>query len=86
MCSKLRMDPGRDLTAGLFQGWLLPVLLKSGALSDPVPFNVEWTKFFVNKYRMEKVICIYPYELIEILLCVRASTGSPFTQDMMSLL
>ena len=33
------MDMGRDATAGFFQGSLLPVLLTSGALSDPVLFD-----------------------------------------------
>ena len=33
---KVRMDPGRDRTVGFFQGWLLSVLLTSGALSDLV--------------------------------------------------
>ena len=31
---KVRMDPGRDPTAGFFQGSLLAVLLTSGALSN----------------------------------------------------
>ena len=33
------MDPGRDPTAGFFQGWLLSALLTSGALSDPIPIG-----------------------------------------------
>ena len=34
------MDPGRDPTAGLFSGLIVvDRLLKSGSLSDPVPFD-----------------------------------------------
>ena len=36
---KVRMDLGRDPTANFFQGWLLPVLLLSNALSDLVLFD-----------------------------------------------
>ena len=37
---EVRIDPGQDPTAGHFSGLIVvAVLLKSGSLSDPVPFN-----------------------------------------------
>ena len=65
---KVRMDPGQDPTASFFQGWLLSVLLTSGALSDPVPIDtvVQHWLLAIDRDRIA----------VGLLLCVKRENSS----------